>query len=77
MYALILYLLGVLTAVSRKNNNREHSNAETHKDKGYCLPDSPISVVSFPPPKTDQEQAEDKKKKIRKSVKFWVEIWAL
>jgi flagellar basal body-associated protein FliL len=30
--------------------------------------------VSFPPPKTDQEQAEDKKKKIRKSVKFWVEI---
>jgi len=77
MYALIIYLFGLLTAVGHKQDHGKHTDPEANKDKQHCLPDSPITVMSLPPTQTDEERAYEKKKKRRETIKFWGEIFGV
>jgi hypothetical protein len=77
MYALIMYLLGVLTAAGWKHEKSKQAEKRIIKDKRHCFPDSPIPVVSLLPPETDEQKADQKKRKTRESIKFWSELFGL
>jgi hypothetical protein len=77
MGLLIAYLIGVLTAVRGKNDERKYISPEPQEGNCKPFPDRPISVVSVPPALTDQERAKQKKKDKRDNIRFWVEIGTL
>lgn len=77
MEFLLAYLIGVLTAIQGKNNGGKHVDTEAKKCNSNSFPDRPISVVSIPPPQTDQERTKQKKKERRQNITFWVGIATL
>src|SRR5258708_9125242 len=75
MGVLIAYLLGVLTAVRRKNQDRKHVDHETHKDcKRFPVP---LPIVNVPVAQSDQERTKQEKKECREKWKFRGEIGGL
>lgn len=77
MALLIAYLLGIWTAMKSKNKNRDDINQAAKQGNEQPSVNGPISVMCLPPTLTDQERAEQKKKKRRETIKFSVEIMTL
>ena len=75
MGILIAYLLGILSAVQSKNDNRRPVNNETSKDrKSFPVP---LPVINMPPAPSDQERAKQEKKDSRDKWKFRFEVAGL
>jgi hypothetical protein len=75
MGVLIAYLLGILTAIQRKNKDRR--DTDQHNDDDHTFPEGPISVVCIPPTLSDQDRAKQKTQKRRKNIKFLVQVGSL
>lgn len=76
MGILIAYLLGLLTAIKPKDDNRarDHRSADSHERQSF---QGPISVICVPRTLSDQEQTEKGKKERHKTISFWVRIATL
>lgn len=72
MGVLIAYLLGILTAVESKNNDGKSDHRHSYSRDTQPDPDKPVSVVCIPS-LSDEERAENKKKKRHKAIAFWVQ----
>lgn len=68
------YLLGILTAIKPKNQNRSSDHASSDSQTRQRFVDGPISVVCIPPSTTPEKEAENKKRKNRETIKYRVEI---
>lgn len=77
MGILIAYLLGILTATKSEYHNRSNNQQAANSRESKTPLDSPLSVICLPPTLTDEEAAEKKKNKGRKTVKFWTQIATL
>ncbi len=74
MGILIAYLLGILTAVKPKQQNRKSFDQYADYPQYQYAANGPIPVVCVPPPKTSKEERKEKKKERRETIKFWVEV---
>src|SRR5438094_3723839 len=77
MGMLIAYLLGILTTIKPEDQNRGRDSRIPDSHQSQPFPQGPISVVCIPRTLSDQEQAEKKKSKRRKSAAFWVQVGSL
>jgi hypothetical protein len=74
MGILIAYVLGILTALKPKyqDGNSDHTSSDSHKQQDPV--NRPITVICIPPAKSIEEEAENKKDKRRRTIKFRVEM---
>jgi hypothetical protein len=77
MGILVAYLLGILAATKAKYQNRAEDDQTSNSSEYHSFPNRPISVMCIPPTLSDQDRAENKRKKRRKTVAFWVQIFSL
>jgi flagellar basal body-associated protein FliL len=77
MVMFIAYLLGILTAIKPKDHNGYCDHGASDTDKDQSLPNGPISVICLPRTYSNQEQTENKNKKRRDAISFWVGIGSL
>ena len=72
---LIAYVLGVLTTMRSKNNDRNNVDAEANKErKPFPIP---LPVLNMPVAPSDEERSRQEKNDSRKKWKFRVEIIGL
>src|SRR5216684_4096809 len=77
MGMLIAYLLGILTAIKPKDQNRYTDGRVSDSHQNQSFPQGSVPVVCIPRTLSDQEQAEKKKKRRRKAISFVVRIGSL
>jgi len=77
MNLLLAYLLGILTAVRSKRNNTSRTDDHAEERTHHADPDRPITIMCIPPSPSDEECANEKKQKRRKTITFWIEILGL
>ncbi len=70
----IAYLLGILTAIKPKNQDRSSHQTSPNPQTCQHSVNGPLSVICIPPTPSSEEEADKKKQERRKTIKFRVEI---